>query len=137
MECAECSDCKESQRRCKAGFGCFSSLKEKQLMKGCIANAYHYKIICKNTTHLVFCCKGDLCNLNVTLPFPDKQPSKSIIRISAISKFPFKSISYFIPREPNLKPFSVQKQTLKGAHTPESNVLTGDYILHPSPLHKV
>lgn len=42
-------------------------------MKGCIANNYHYKIICTNTAHPVFCCEGDLCNLNVTLPFPDKQ----------------------------------------------------------------
>lgn len=111
MECVECSasDCKESQRRCKAGYGCFSSFKEKQLMKGCIANNYHYKIICTNTAHPVFCCEGDLCNLNVTLPFPDKQPSKSIIRIRQ-----YQSIPCFIPRErPNLKPFQVQKQTLR------------------------
>ena len=83
MECVECSTsgCKESQRKCKAGYGCFSSFKEKQLMKGCIANNYHYKIICTNTAHPVFCCKGDLCNLNVTLPFSDKQSSKSIIEI--------------------------------------------------------
>ena len=72
---------RSSPRRCEAGNGCFSSLKEKQLMKGCIANKYHYKIICTNTAHPVICCEGDLCNLNVTLPISDKQPSKSIIRI--------------------------------------------------------
>jgi len=82
MECTECSDCKESpQRRCKAGFGCFSSFKDKQLEKGCIADDYHYKIICTNTAHVIFCCKEDLCNLNVTFPFADKQPSKSLIRM--------------------------------------------------------
>ena len=82
MECTECSDCKESpQRRCKAGFGCFSSFKDEQLEKGCIADDYHYKIICTNTAHVVFCCKEDLCNLNATFPFSDKQPSKSIIRM--------------------------------------------------------
>ena len=111
MDCVECSttDCKESQRRCKAGYGCFSSFKEKQLTKGCVANDYHYNIICTNTAHPVFCCKGNLCNLNVTLPFPDKQPSKSIIRIMQ-----YQSIPHLIPRRnPNLKPFPSPRQTLR------------------------
>ena len=56
-------------------------------MKGCIANKYHYKIICTNTAHPVICCKEDLCNLNVTLPFSDKQPSKSKNKVISIKAF--------------------------------------------------
>ena len=93
MECVECSTsgCKESIRRCEAGYGCFSSFKEKQLMKGCIANNYHYKIICTNTAHPVICCKEDLCNLNVTQPFSDKQPSKFKNKVISMNPFTPKS----------------------------------------------
>ena len=87
MECV-CSDCEESQGRCKAGFGCFSSLKpddEKPgyiVKKGCIENVIHYRINCENALHPVVCCEEDMCNWNVTPPFPTTQPSKFYLLVT-------------------------------------------------------
>ena len=82
MECA-CTDC--DWGRCKAGLGCFTLLKpdndEKTgyiVTKGCIENAMHHRITCDNAHHPVYCCGENMCNWNVTPPFPTTQPGKRV-----------------------------------------------------------
>ena len=82
MECL-CSDCEDSQGRCKAGLGCFSSLQPKGenkkdyvVKKGCIKNEMHFKVNCEYAEHPIVCCDANLCNWNITPPFPTEEPSK-------------------------------------------------------------
>ena len=69
IEC-ECSGCEKSH--CKAGFGCFSSVKpDKQnqgyvVKRGCIENQSHSMIICDQTNLPIVCCRENMCNRNVT-----------------------------------------------------------------------
>ena len=81
MECA-CTDCDWS--RCKAGVGCFTVLKpddEKTgyiVKKGCIKNEIHHSTTCDNPHHPVYCCGENMCNWNVTPPFPTTQPGTRV-----------------------------------------------------------
>ena len=79
MECVCSISCSDAQGRCKAGFGCFSHLKPDGkngylVEKGCIKNEVHHKMMCGKS--IIVCCEVNLCNWNITPPFPTEKPSK-------------------------------------------------------------
>ena len=81
MDCI-CSNCDaSSQGKCIAKLGCFSLLepdgkKGYIVKKGCIDSEMNLNVICENAVHPSICCKVNLCNWNITPPFPTELPSK-------------------------------------------------------------
>lgn len=78
----------ERDHRC-AGQHCFSSLKMMDgvavQQKGCLRDDDEGKVTCAmppSSAHVVKCCQGHLCNMNVTVQTPGKGAFVHISRLS-------------------------------------------------------